>query len=156
MEYMKSKSYRYSRSQVFYLLFIYCIGGFLIARGIIHSPPKTMSWTIFIIAIFLLLIYRFYEVIFLHMVPLFKRKSALELDNEKLFYGAKNKKIYWVDIKQIKSSPYGIFPIKLILNNGKKVGIYQSEIRGEEKEIYEDILAYFNQSKSNNLGNTIT
>ena len=86
--------------------------------------------------------------VFFHMMPLLRGKPALILDNEKLFCGIKNKTIYWYEIERINPSPYGIFPIKLILKNGKKVRMHESEIRGGEQQIYKDILAYFEKSKT--------
>lgn len=145
---MESKSYLYSLYSGFSLLIITAIGGFGFTRGFIHIQPKSVFLQALAVVILLFVVYRLYEVIFLHFLPLFQGKPALELDNEKLSYRVKNKTIYWDEIKQIKPSPYGIFPVKLILKSGKKVQVLENNIRGEEKDIYEDILAYFEKSKT--------
>jgi hypothetical protein len=124
----------------------------LIRAFILELSIKTTSWTLLIIIVaFLLIIYRLYETLSSYLIPALQGKPILTLDDEKLFYTVKNKTIYWDDLRLIRTQPYGIFPLKLTLNNGKKVRLHEDAVKGNENEIYKDILLYFNQNRAKTL-----
>jgi hypothetical protein len=73
------------------------------------------------------------------------RKATIELDNEKMTIRIKRKIIYWNDIKGITFND--LFNIAVVkLNNKKKVMIYPNCVRGDNEDIYENILSYYKQA----------
>jgi hypothetical protein len=110
------------------------------------SPP----WQIVVLVIVALyLIYHCYAV----LLPMLRRKTFMELDNEKMDVRHKNKTIYWCDIREITTGFfYNCLVIKL--KNKKKIRIYLNNVKGDDDLIYRTILSYYKlatDSKETNI-----
>ena len=143
---MEPKTYRYSKINAIARLINFVIVFYFITKPFILKQP--IYWTYIKIAIGLIAIYWFCKWLIKIAFPLINRKPALILNDEGLICQMKRKAIRWDEVNEIRpASPGGFKLMRVILKNDKKIKISTSEIDGGEYEIYQDIVAFFNNSQ---------
>ncbi|MEO7215279.1 hypothetical protein [Mucilaginibacter sp.] len=82
------------------------------------------------------------------LVPAIKNQPALLLDEEKLTFYVTGSVIYWKDVVEISfdKSRYTKYLSFDLLGDKKNIGLGLTWVRGNNKEIYETVLAYFEAS----------
>lgn len=143
---MEPKSYQYSQFYAVTRLAYFALLFYLVTKPFILKQP--MYWTYIKVVLTLIVIYWFCEWLVMVVIPLIKRRPAIELNDKELIYRVKRKVIKWDEVKEVKpASPGGFKPMRVVLKNGKKIKIGTSEIDGGEYEVYQNIVAFFNNSQ---------
>jgi hypothetical protein len=86
------------------------------------------------------------------LVPAFKREVALELDENGVKDYIRNIILDWKDVEDIalkpgRSSAMLIFELKFESDFGKSVAISLRWVEGRENDIYDTVLAYFDETE---------
>ncbi len=124
--------------------------------ALITRQSDYRSW-LFFCAIMLIIVGRASYVTVMYLIPCLKGKIALELDPDKLQLFIAGKLLfqiprdvaYWKDISDIEyTAPYRGSPIiSFTMNNGSVFGFRTKYIAGNDKDIYNTIMEYFNLNK---------
>ena len=114
----------------------------IIYRTHFNADRPFPAWEI---AIFIVMILVLINQCYFYVLPVLRGKTFAEMDNEKIYLSAKNKTIYWSDVQRVI---YGdlLSTATLKLKNGKKARINLNCIQGDNSDVYETILAYFQQA----------
>ncbi|AMR33197.1 hypothetical protein A0256_18125 [Mucilaginibacter sp. PAMC 26640] len=84
------------------------------------------------------------------LIPTIAGKSALILDEEKLYYRVSNKTVYWGDVTFIAerglSSGRGTYIAFELLDTNREIHITLNFLNSEDDLVYNTILDYFEQS----------
>jgi hypothetical protein len=86
------------------------------------------------------------------LIPAFKREVALELDENGVKDYIRNIILDWKDVEDIalkpgRSSAMLIFELKFESDFGKSVAISLRWVEGRENDIYDTVLAYFDEAE---------
>jgi len=122
--------------------------------AIIDDHSTYRSWLIFGF-LFLLILARLVYLSVMYFIPCLRDKTVLELDREKLQFFIKGKLLfqiprdiaYWDDIENIDYTSVlrmGGAIISFRMKDGSVFGINTKYIAGNDKDIYNTIIEYFN------------
>jgi len=92
-------------------------------------------------------------IVFKYIIPAFKNRTALELNETGIVDRVKNAIIYWEDIKRITLANNKTSRLEILLKDDSVVIIPIGPVKGSNSLIYKTILNYFNAI--NNLGHGI-
>jgi hypothetical protein len=86
------------------------------------------------------------------LIPAFKREVALELDENGIKDYIRNIILDWKDVEDIalkpgRSSAMLIFELKFESDFGKTVAVSLRWVEGSENDIYDTVLAYFDEAE---------
>lgn len=109
-----------------------------------------VTWLIFA-AFALIFIFMVSLLITKRLVPALKGKIALELNDDVLIDYIRNITINWTDIKAIKrlrgrSASTLIIDLKWESDYGSQIAVPLRWVKGKDTEIYDNVLAYFEQN----------
>lgn len=151
---MEIKQYKYSFGQMFFSGLLFLFATLLFYAVVINQHSDYRAWLI--LSFILLIIWgRFVYLASMYFIPCIQGKTALELDTDKLQFFIKGKLLlqdvrdiaYWKEIDNIAyiSPQRGSPVINFTMKDGKDFAFRTKYIAGNDKEIYDTIMEYFNK-----------
>jgi hypothetical protein len=122
-------------------------GAIIFVLFIATSVPEFENWIYLLpLVVFsgIFLVYFYYK----YLIPVLNEKTALELDGEKLKFLIIKRTIYWKDVADIRLESYrNLSTINFVMLNGSKdIAISLKWIKGNNTDIFNAVVAYYNNS----------
>jgi hypothetical protein len=152
---MEIKKYKYSFGRMVFSVLLFPCMALLFYLIVINEDSDYRAWLI--LGFILLIIWgRFIYLAIMYHIPCLQGKTALALDTDKLQLFIKGKLLlqhvrditYWKDIDEIAyiSPRKGAPVISFTMKEGNDFAFRTKYIAGNDKEIYDTIMAYFNNT----------
>lgn len=153
---METKKYKYSAAQMLMSLAWLSFLEVIMYITLITRDANSQSWWAFGLASFVITA-RLSYLCTMYYIPCLRDKTALELDKDRLQLFIKGKLLfqisrdvaYWADIEDIdytSPSRSGAI-ISFKMKDGSAFGFYTTYISGNDKDIYNTIMEYFEKYK---------